>query len=78
MINQDARIKIEKIKMQLNSIQERKFLDQMVDLLDHLLEDNQKLRDRNTEMSWALYPDKSGGQFTQEEIDRAGRGGEGW
>jgi hypothetical protein len=68
MINQNARIKIEKIKMQLKTVEERKFLDHMVDLLEHLLEDNQKLRDRNAELSWSLYPDKSGGQFSDAEI----------
>ena len=75
MINKDARMKIEKIKIQLNTVEERKFLDQMVDLLEHLLQDNQKLRDRNAEMSWTLYPDTSGGAFTQDEIDRSRNGG---
>ena len=68
MINPDARLKIEKIKMQLKTVEERKFLDQMTELLEHLLEDNQKLRDRNAEMSWSLYPDKSCGAFTDAEI----------
>lgn len=27
---------------------------------------------------WHESPDRSGGQFTQEEIDRSRRGGEGW
>jgi len=36
------------------------------------------LRKQNTEMGWRLNPDRMGGQFTQEEIDRSARGGEGW
>ena len=28
--------------------------------------------------SWRINPDRMGGQFTQEEIDRSARGGEGW
>lgn len=28
--------------------------------------------------SWRTYEDRMGGQFTQEEIDRSARGGEGW
>ena len=28
--------------------------------------------------SWRVNPDRMGGQFTQEEIDRSARGGEGW
>lgn len=68
MINQDARLKIEKIKMQLKTVEERKFLDQMTDLLEHLLEDNQKLRDAAVETSWRLNPDRSGGQYSDREI----------
>ncbi len=69
MINQNARLKIEKIKMQLKTVDERRFLDQMTDLLEHLLEDNQKLRNAAVETSWKLNPDRMGGQFTEEEIN---------
>lgn len=31
-----------------------------------------------SDLSWHTSPDRSGGQFTQEEIDRSRRGGEGW
>lgn len=68
MINPDARIKIEKIKMQLKTVEERKFLDQMTELMEHLLEDNQKLRDAAIETSWRLSPDRMGGQFSDEEV----------
>lgn len=30
------------------------------------------------DLSWYQNPDRSGGQFTQEEIDRSRRGGDGW
>jgi hypothetical protein len=29
-----------------------------------------RLRDQNSDMGWRLNPDRSGGQFTQEEINR--------
>ena len=29
-----------------------------------------KLEEHNTEMGWRLNPDRMGGQFTQEEINR--------
>lgn len=29
-----------------------------------------RLNDQNTEMGWRLNPDRMGGQFTQEEINR--------
>lgn len=33
---------------------------------------------RSVEDSWARNPDRSGGQFTQDEIDESRRGGHGW
>jgi hypothetical protein len=38
----------------------------------------QRLRTVNTDLEWQTNPDRMGGQFTQEEIDRSARGGEGW
>ena len=34
-------------------------------------DDIQKRVDREAEISWTLNPDRSGGQFTQEEIERS-------
>lgn len=31
-----------------------------------------------TELSWYTNPDRSGGQFTSEEINRSNKGGESW
>lgn len=38
----------------------------------------QRLRDANIDLGWQTNPDRMGGQFTEEERDRAERGGEGW
>lgn len=43
-----------------------------------LEQENSSLREKAVEDSWTRNPDRMGGQFTQEEIDRASRGGEGW
>lgn len=37
-----------------------------------------KLTEAINNLSWRTYEDRMGGQFTQEEIDRSARGGEGW
>jgi hypothetical protein len=37
-----------------------------------------RLRKINSDMEWELNPDRSGGQFTQDEIDLCGGDGEGW
>lgn len=31
------------------------------------------LKKKNSEMSWQTNPDRSGGQFTEDEIDNSGR-----
>lgn len=31
-----------------------------------------------SDLSWYQNPDRSGGQFTKEEIERSRRGGKGW
>jgi hypothetical protein len=38
-----------------------------------ILADVEVCCEQATEASWALNPDRSGGQFTQDEIDNAGR-----
>ena len=38
----------------------------------------ERLEKTASDASWDRNPDRMGGQFTQEEIDRASRGGEGW
>lgn len=38
----------------------------------------ERLEKQASDASWDRNPDRMGGQFTQEEIDRASRGGEGW
>lgn len=35
-------------------------------------------RKRAIDDGWATNPDRMGGQFTQDEIDRSLRGGDGW
>ena len=37
-----------------------------------LQDENDHLRDTNTELSWKLNPDRMGGQFTEEEINNNG------
>jgi hypothetical protein len=37
-----------------------------------------QLCEKSVEDSWKLNPDRSGGQFTQEEIEESRRGGHGW
>lgn len=38
----------------------------------------ERLEKQVSDYSWDRNPDRMGGQFTQEEIDRASRGGESW
>jgi hypothetical protein len=40
------------------------------DVIEELLNENAQLRKANTDMGWELNPDRMGGQFTEEEINR--------
>ena len=42
----------------------------LVMLIWKLSDEVKQLREHNTEMGWRLNPDRMGGQFTQEEINR--------
>lgn len=52
--------------------------EQLLMAVKQLTEANEQAREQEIAASWELNPDRMGGQFTQEEIDRASRGGEGW
>lgn len=40
------------------------------DVIDRLNRENARLRKANIDMGWELNPDRMGGQFTEEEINR--------
>jgi len=49
------------------------FLGANIDELNRILQDVEKCIAKDVEQSWRENPDRSGGQFTQEEIDNANR-----
>ena len=49
-----------------------KFLQINIDELKRILTDVEKCVAKDVEQSWRDNPDRMGGQFTQDEIDRAG------
>ena len=58
----------------MRTFDEIRNLDQLTLALEvlRLQEENERLRDTNTELSWKLNPDRMGGQFTEEEKSRDG------
>jgi hypothetical protein len=54
--------------------------EELYKLLCRAIVEIEHLRKANADMGWSLNPDRSGGQFTQEEIDwaQARAGGDGW
>jgi hypothetical protein len=50
-----------------------KFLEINIDELKRILKDVESCVAKDVEQSWRDNPDRSGGQFTQEEIDNANR-----
>ncbi len=51
----------------------RAFLKVNIDELKRILQDVEVCCEKATEQSWRDNPDRSGGQFTQEEIDNASK-----
>lgn len=51
----------------------REFLEINIDELKRILTDVESCVAKDVEQSWRDNPDRSGGQFTQNEIDNAGR-----
>ena len=49
------------------------FLKVNIDELKRILADVEKCVEKDVEQSWRDNPDRSGGQFTQDEIDNANR-----
>lgn len=43
-------------------------------LLSRAVDEIERLRKANIDMGWQLNPDRMGGQFTQEEINRSEEG----
>ena len=50
-----------------------KMLEVNIDELKRILQDVEQCVAKDVEQSWRDNPDRSGGQFTQEEIDNADR-----
>jgi hypothetical protein len=44
--------------------------EQLIVKMMELAEENERLRKVNFDMGWELNPDRMGGQFTREEIER--------
>ena len=53
----------------------QEFLKVNIDELKAILADVEQCCEKATQDSWALNPDRSGGQFTQDEIYNTGRDG---
>lgn len=41
-------------------------------MLSKAADEIERLRDQNSDMGWRLNPDRMGGQFTDEELNRSG------
>ena len=75
MINPETIAKVDAIIATLKET-DAMFIQGMVNKIDELNRKLAKQEERLVEYSWYRNPDKSGGQFTQDEIDRSGYQGE--
>lgn len=75
MINPETIAKVDAIIATLKET-DAMFIQGMVNQIEELNRKLAKQEERLVEYSWYRNPDKSGGQFTQEEINRSGYQGE--
>lgn len=75
MINPETIAKVDAIIATLNET-DGMFIQGMVNKIEELHRKLEKQEERLTEYSWYRNPDKSGGQFTQDEINHSGYQGE--
>lgn len=75
MINPETIAKVDAIIATLNET-DAMFIQGMVNQVEELHRKLEKQEERLVEYSWYRNPDKSGGQFTQEELNRSGYQGE--
>lgn len=62
----------DKIKKMANEVIDH-MLQENIDELKRILQDVEQCVAKDVEQSWRDNPDRSGGQFTQDEIDNASR-----
>jgi len=75
MINPETIAKVDAIIATLNET-DAMFIQGMVNQVEELNRKLEKQEERLVEYSWYRNPDKSGGQFTEEELNRSGYQGE--
>jgi hypothetical protein len=75
MINPETIAKVDAIAATLSET-DAAFIQGMVNAIEELHRKLEKQEERLNEYSWYRNPDKSGGQFTQEELNRSGYQGE--
>jgi hypothetical protein len=74
MIKPETIAKVDAIIATLNET-DAMFIQGMVNKIEELHRKIEQQDERLSEYSWTVNPDKSGGAFTQDEIDRSRNGG---
>jgi hypothetical protein len=72
----DARVN--EILAKLHNPADKEFVESLVTNIEFLRLVIEQQDKRLADYSWERSPDRMGGQFTQDEIDEARRGGHGW
>jgi hypothetical protein len=71
-ILKDLNVTIDEIQLGVFLIPDQTQRGLLVATLSKAFEEIERLRKVNTELGWQLNPDRSGGQFTEEEMDGGG------
>jgi hypothetical protein len=74
MLNPETIARVDAIIAKLDE-SDGMFMQSLVNKIEELQRKIKQQDQRLTDYSWAVNPDRMGGQFTQEEIERSRNGG---
>ena len=77
MINPETIARVDEIIAKLDDA-DGMFVQRMINKIEELQRKIERQDKRRSDYGWESNPDRMGGQFTQDEIDEASRGGHGW
>ena len=75
MFKPETLARVDEIIAKLNYAADKEFVQGMVNEIERLQKKIKQQDERLNEYSWRISPDRSGGQFSDEEIYRSRNGG---
>ena len=68
MIKPETRAKVIELKSRLHRAEDHELIDSLVAAVEQFHKENERLKQRALEASWESSPDRSGGQYSDQEV----------